>query len=480
MPYPRLALPLLIPALFAAGLDAASSDPKVVEIGTARGVPGQTVRGSLVVAEAADGSHVALPIAIVTGRQAGPVVWVEASAHGDEYGGPRALQDVVRSLDPAVMTGTVVAVMITNPLAFRALQRVNPNLDDLEDIGGAFPGRDRFATERVAAAVSANVRRVAEYFVDMHTGGDRFIQQPFVFYSVTGTVPADRYDELARSFGVPTLWRDTEKIFASDATTIFSAAGIPSFLLEVGGGQPLETADLRLQAEAVRSFLRKVGALQGGPPHPTAQTIVTGYQIDEWAGRILRATVSRRPRAREAFGEDLRRARRHGQRVTAPPGTDIVLGVSTYPAAATEAGCSARHRAAGGCGGAEVGSAIAPLRAAISVAPLRSAPSIHVAPMSDSQDQVAVRRPGVDHAIVAHAPAQKALELTGQRLTGGALLDERLLDLPQDAEAQRGRVVRDRMRLRPCTQRAAANRFLISDDEMIGSSLVPEPISATW
>ncbi|MFY9551723.1 MAG: succinylglutamate desuccinylase/aspartoacylase family protein, partial [Thermoanaerobaculia bacterium] len=180
----RLMLPLLLPAVFAVGVSATGTERKVVEIGTARGVAGQTVRGSLKVAEAADGSPVALPIAIVTGRQAGPVVWVEASAHGDEYGGPRALQDVVRNLDPQAMTGTVVAVMITNPLAFRALQRVNPNLDDLADFGDAFPGRDRFATERIAAAVSAEVRRVAEYFVDMHTGGDRFRQHPFVFYSV--------------------------------------------------------------------------------------------------------------------------------------------------------------------------------------------------------------------------------------------------------------------------------------------------------
>ncbi len=105
-------------ALCATHLLAADSRPPV-EIGTAKGVAGQAVRGSLVVAEAADGSPVALPVVVVTGRETGPVVWVEASAHGDEYGGPRALQDVVRGLDPATMKGTVVAVMITNVPAFR-------------------------------------------------------------------------------------------------------------------------------------------------------------------------------------------------------------------------------------------------------------------------------------------------------------------------------------------------------------------------
>lgn len=325
--------------LFVSAALASAQDRDPVQVGTAKGVPGQVVRGSLAVAEAADGSPVALPIAIVTGREAArPVVWVQAASHGDEFGGPRALQELVRGLDPASMKGTVVAVMVTNVPAFRGLQRVNPNLDDLEDIGDAFPGRDRFATERIAAAITANVKRVVDYFVDLHTGGDRFRQHPFVFYTVTGTVPVNRYDELARSFGVPTLWRDTEKVFASDATTIVAAAGIPAFLLEVGGGQPLDPADLRLQADAVRGLLRKVGILSGGPPRLASHTLVTGYKIVTNArGGFFEASV--KPGDRVAAGRELGRIFDvYGdvvETMTAPPGTDVVLGVSTYPAAAT-------------------------------------------------------------------------------------------------------------------------------------------------
>jgi len=320
------------------GIGAQGAGRKPVEIGSARGVAGQSVRGSLKVAEAADGSAVALPLVVVTGRKPGPVVWVEASAHGDEYGGPRALQDVVRSLDPETLSGTVVAVMITNPLAFRALQRVNPNLDDLEDFGDAFPGRERFATERIAAALSNEVRRVAEYFVDLHTGGDRFRQHPFVFYTTAGKVPADRYDDLARSFGIPTLWRDTEKVFAHDATTVFAEAGIPSFLVEVGGGQPLEPADISLQAEAVRSFLRKVGVLPGQPARRSIYTVITGYRIVTNArGGFLDVAV--KPGDRIHAGTTLARILDvYGDTVetmTAPEESDIVLGVSTYPTAAT-------------------------------------------------------------------------------------------------------------------------------------------------
>ena len=330
--------PLFLAAAMAAPATVTGADATSIEIGTARGAAGQAVRGSLKVAEAADGTPISLPIVIVTGRQEGPVVWLEASAHGDEYGGPRALQDVVRGLDPQAMSGTVVAVMIAKPFAFRALQRVTPNLDDLMDFGDAFPGRDRFATERIGAAVTAAVKRVAQYFVDFHTGGDRFRQQPFVFYSVTGTVPVDRYDELARGFGVPTLWRDTESIFSHDATTIFSAAGIPSFLLEVGGGQPLDPKDVRFQADAARSFLRKVGVLPGEPARPAVYTMLTGYRIVTNArGGFFAAAVNPGDRVRSGsvLGEIVDVYGDTVETMTAPEGTDIVLGVSTYPAAAT-------------------------------------------------------------------------------------------------------------------------------------------------
>ncbi len=326
----------LLMAGTAATADAAETPP--ISIGTAQGVRGQAVRGSLKVGEASDGSAIALPIAIVTGQKPGPVVWVQAAAHGDEYGGPRALQDVVKGLDPSQMSGTLVAVMVANVPALQGLQRVNPNLDDLADFGSVFPGHERFATERIAAALSAEIRRVAQHFIDMHTGGDRFRQLPFVFYTVTGNVPPERYDALARGFGIPTLWRDADRVFADDATTAFSDAGIPAFLLEVGGGQPLDPADIRMHADAVRSYLRAAGVLPGGPPPDATRAIFTGYRIVTNArGGFFEAAV--RPGDRVRAGSPLGRVIDVWgdvvETLTAPAGADIVVGVSTYPAAAT-------------------------------------------------------------------------------------------------------------------------------------------------
>ena len=336
----RLVRPMLAigSLLTCASSASAATKSNVLAVGTARGVPGQIVRGTLTVGEAADGSAVALPLAIVTGAAPGAVVWIDAGAHGDEYGGPRALQDVVASLDPKTMSGTVVAVFSANPSALRGLQRVNPTLDDLADMGDVFPGRERFATERVAAALTGEVTRAADYFIDLHTGGDRFRQHPFVFYTLTKAIPDARYDELARGFGIPTLWRDSARIFPNDAVTTFAAAGIPSFLVEVGGGQPLDPADVRLQADAVRSLLRKVGVVPGAAPSLATYFVVSGYRIVTNArGGFFEAAVKAGDRVREgtvlgkianAYGDVV-------ETLAAPAGAEIVLGASTYPAAPT-------------------------------------------------------------------------------------------------------------------------------------------------
>ena len=329
-----VALAALAPAPAASAADAKPP----VEVGSARAVPGQKVRGVLKVAEAADGTPIVLPLTIVSGRRPGPVAWVQAATHGDEYGGARALQEVVRGLDPSTMSGTLVAVMIANPPAFQGLFRVNPNWDDLMDSGDAFPGKDRFATERIAATIHDAVKKSADLFVDMHTGGDRFRQHPFVLYSVSAGSGSERLDDLARRFGVPTLWRDSVKIFPASASMVFSAEGIPGFLLEVGGGQPLDPADLRLQADAVRSFLRAAGIVSGAPTRLKSYTIVSGYRIVTNArGGFFDAAVRTGDRVKEGsvLGTitDV-----HGdvvETLRAPAGSDIVLGASTYPATPT-------------------------------------------------------------------------------------------------------------------------------------------------
>ncbi|MBM3855411.1 MAG: hypothetical protein FJ399_20030, partial [Verrucomicrobia bacterium] len=181
-------------------------------VGTAEVRPGEATRGRLPLLEYADGTEVAAPVIVVAGRTPGPVAWLIACGHGDEVGGALAMQRVAKALDPATLAGLVILIPVANPPAFQAMRRVNPSPDDLIDFGDAFSGSARFATERIAATYMDLWKEHADYVVDFHTGGDRFVQTPFVIFTVTGTVPTERMESLARMFGVRTLWRDREKV----------------------------------------------------------------------------------------------------------------------------------------------------------------------------------------------------------------------------------------------------------------------------
>ena len=119
------------------------------------------------------------------------------------------------------------------------------------------------------------------------------------------------------------------------SVTPTSAAGIPAFLIEIGGGHPLRDEDLRLQSNGVLSFLRKVGVVPGTPVRLPVYTVVSGYRVATNAkGGFLHPAVTPGDRVTagavlgtvtDVYGDLV-------ETIRAPEGSDIVLGVITYPA----------------------------------------------------------------------------------------------------------------------------------------------------
>jgi len=307
-------------------------------VGTADVRPGEVTRGRLPLIEYADGSDVEAPVIVVAGKKRGPVAWLISCGHGDEFGGALALQRVVKALDPAAMTGLVILIPVANPPAFQAMRRVNPSPDDLMDFGEAFPGEPRFATEHIAEKYTALWKEHADFVVDFHTGGDRFVQHPFVIFTVTGTVPSERMESLARMFGVPTLWRDRDKVSESDITINVPAMGIPAFLLEVGGGRVMERQQDARQAVFALSFLRGIDIIPGDPSRPEQVSVVEKYRIiTPSRGGFFYALVKPgdpvsegSPLARivDVYGDDVEVLR-------SPVSGAIVLGIQEFPVVAT-------------------------------------------------------------------------------------------------------------------------------------------------
>jgi predicted deacylase len=145
-------------------------------------------------------------------------------------------------------------------------------------------------------------------------------------------------ESLARMFGVPTLWRDREKVFASDLTINAPAMGIPSFLLEVGGGGVMERQQDARQAEFALSFLRGVGIAPGEPLRPERVSVVEKYRIITPSRGGFFYPLAKpgdpvsegAPLARivDVYGDEVEVLR-------SPVGGAIVLGIQEFPLVAT-------------------------------------------------------------------------------------------------------------------------------------------------
>src|SRR5262245_21996624 len=88
----------------AASLAAAEQSPFTV--GTASANRGQKATGVLAVTAGSD-AGLEIPVAVVQGKAPGPVLALVAGAHGTEYASIVAIENLIQSLDPAQISGTV-------------------------------------------------------------------------------------------------------------------------------------------------------------------------------------------------------------------------------------------------------------------------------------------------------------------------------------------------------------------------------------
>jgi predicted deacylase len=256
-----------------------TSEPIVV--GPITAAPGERATGLVQVH--LGGDHVAvLPIAIVNGTRPGPRVAVTAGIHGAEYVSIAALREVVLGLDPAEVSGSVVAVLTANPSAFAARSiYVNP-VDHL-NLNRQFPGDPAGTpTQRLAHWLTEHVIRGSDAFVDMHCGDMNEALVSFTGIENTGDAAVDaRSRELADAYGLRYLL-----IGPSPGTTTTAAAslGIPAVLGEVGGQGRWPAEDVALHAAGFRRVLKTAGVLADAPATPRHDTQVLPHEA--W----LRAT----------------------------------------------------------------------------------------------------------------------------------------------------------------------------------------------
>jgi predicted deacylase len=217
--------------------------------------------------------NIAVPIAVIKNGQ-GPTVLFTAGNHGDEYEGQVGLCKLVRSLEPGMIQGRVIIITAINLPAAMAGTRVSP-LDNV-NFNRAFPG-DPNGTPTYAIAHYADsvLFPLAQYLVDLHSGGSSLDYIPFVSMRVSGDPALDaRALSALKAFGAPLsmVWAHT--IDAGFAQTAAIRRGLVSLGGEFGGGGSVGLEGLRIVERGIRNVLVHAGCMEPGgkAAEPAART----------------------------------------------------------------------------------------------------------------------------------------------------------------------------------------------------------------
>ncbi len=231
---------------------------------------GQRHRGRVRAIELSDGSWAEFPVMITNGVEDGPIVYLGASIHGDEYNGIAVIHEVMRRLDPSTMAGAVIAVPIQNPIAHRSRGRLTLVVQtDETNMHRVWPGNRETGdtAQRMAGILFEEISGSgASIAVDYHTGATGQLCAPHSFVpSGSGETlsVADRANELAEYMDLGYVMRAVGGAYSNPLWMQHSltAAGVAALGTELGQGRLFQPDFIEMGVEGTLNMLRHAGVL---------------------------------------------------------------------------------------------------------------------------------------------------------------------------------------------------------------------------
>lgn len=209
------------------------------------------------------GQHWYVSVIVARGAKPGKRVVLVSGVHGDEMSSVHTVQTVMNQLDPAAMSGTVMAVTDVSRPAMEGMQRRWPNSGrgvDLIDMNREWPGHENGATAPSRHAwllFNRLLRPNADAAIDFHTGTTGFAASAFNIASLE--VPEIR--AMVELFPVGQIFDN--HVYPGVLHNAFLDVGIPAFTPEVGAARVLDLKMIPLFVEGTMNVLKHHGILAG-------------------------------------------------------------------------------------------------------------------------------------------------------------------------------------------------------------------------
>jgi predicted deacylase len=257
-----------------------------ITIGETTVNPGQRASINLPVADLYTGTSLSMPVKVICGRRAGPVLFVSAAIHGDELNGVEIIRSLLKRKALRSIRGTLIAVPVVNVHGFLDQSRYLP---DRRDLNRSFPGSAKGSiAARLANTFITEIVSKAEYGIDLHTGAINRSNLP----QIRANVDDETTLRLAKAFGAPVVLNST--IRDGSLRACAAERGFPMLIYEAGEALRFDELSIRAGLSGVIKVMRFLGML----PEINARQSITPVVADStsWVRAPVSGIVSRRVR----------------------------------------------------------------------------------------------------------------------------------------------------------------------------------------
>ncbi|GAA0714024.1 succinylglutamate desuccinylase/aspartoacylase family protein [Dactylosporangium roseum] len=261
-----------------------------------------------------DGTEISIAVHTIKGSRPGPTLSLFGPQHGDEWFTVRALYEVVRDLRGEDLAGTVNIVPVCNPPALRDGTRVTQVSADEPDMNRAWGGSNTWIANQLTNVLTSEVVAGSDALVDFHLGPSNSAFGAVCY----GKDFADdalnaRSRQLGHAFGYPVVGalNVTGGFPGPRSLAGFAGAtlGIPTVLVEIGGGgfsEEAATAWIADIVRGVRNLAIALGILDGDPVLPDrVLSYTTTRRVNPSVGGLLVPEHSDRPLGGEVRAGEL-------------------------------------------------------------------------------------------------------------------------------------------------------------------------------
>jgi len=209
------------------------------------------------------GQHWYLPVVVAKGARPGKRVLLISGVHGDELSPLDAVQRTMAQLDPAQMSGTVLAVYDVSRPAKEGVTRTWPSAaagGTWIDLNRVWPGDEdgRNAPTRHAGLVWNRLfKGNADVAIDFHTAATGGDFTAFIFAKMS----RPEIKAMAQLYPIEQIKNDPG--YPGTLETALVEAGIPTFTIEIGGPRSFDRRQIPMFVEGTMNVLKHHGVIAG-------------------------------------------------------------------------------------------------------------------------------------------------------------------------------------------------------------------------